>query len=217
MGSYKTILFDLDGTLVDSGEGIIRCAQLALRHFGLPLPSPSEMRTFVGPPLRDSFSRFGVAPENLEEAMAIYRSRYNSSGKFECFLYPGMMSLLKKLHNNGCRLLVATSKPEITSVEILTHLGAAPYFECIAGATMDNSRTTKAQVIAHLSEQVGGLSDAVMVGDTIFDVSGAAAHQIPTIGVAWGYGIAEDMERAGAVAIAGNTTQLLDLLGVERK
>ncbi len=212
MDRYKTILFDLDGTLVDTGEGIMRCAELALRHFRIPLPSLDEMRTFVGPPLRESFARFGVKPEDLEEALSVFRGRYNTTGKFECFLYPGIAELLKTLHDAGFRLLVATSKPEIMAVEVLTRFGVAPYFECIAGATLDNSRTTKEQVIDYLLTSTGGFADAVMVGDTTFDVVGAAVHKIPTIGVLWGYGKAEDMERAGAVAIAHDTTELLALL-----
>lgn len=217
MHRFKTILFDLDGTLVDSGEGIMHCAEVALRHFGLPLPSPSEMRTFVGPPLRDSFARFGVKPENLDEALAIFRRRYASSGKFEGFLYPGIPPLLEALHKEGFQLLVATSKPEIMAVEILTHFGVAPYFAYIAGATLDNSRTTKEQVIAYLLEKVGGFADAVMVGDTTFDVLGAAVHHIPTIGVSWGYGIEEDTMSAGAVAMAHDTKELLALLHREEE
>ncbi len=212
MNHYKTVLFDLDGTLVDTGEGIMRCAELALCRFGIPLPSPSEMRTFVGPPLRDSFARFGVKPEDLDEALSIFRGRYNTTGKFECFLYPGIAEMLKTLHDEGFRLLVATSKPEVMAVEVLTRFGVAPYFECIAGAALDSSRTTKEQIITYLLEEVGDFADAVMVGDTTFDVLGAAAHQLPTIGVSWGYGIVEDMERAGTVAIAHDTAELMTLL-----
>lgn len=216
MNRYRTILFDLDGTLVDSGEGIMNCAELALRHFDIPLPTPSQMRTFVGPPLRDSFARFGVKSENLDEAMAIFRRRYASTGKFEGFLYPGIASLLKTLHDTGFHLLVATSKPEVMAVEILTHFGVASYFEYIAGATLDNSRTTKEQVIAYLLEKVGGFDHAVMVGDTTFDVLGAAVHHIPTIGVSWGYGLEEDTVQAGAIAMAHDAADLLALLQGEK-
>ena len=206
--TYTSILFDLDGTLVDSGEGILKCAELALRHFDLPIPSPDEMRTFVGPPLRDSFQRFGCTPEQAEEAVAVYRSRYTTVGKFELFIYPGIRELLETLHSAGCRLYVATSKPETVSREILQHLGLAPYFTYIAGADQDKHRSTKSEVIAYLLAQVGSLDGALMVGDTAFDVIGAAEHGIPCAGVSWGYGKVEEMEAANAACIVHSTEEL---------
>ena len=107
----KTVLFDLDGTLTDSGEGIINCAALALEHFGLPVPSREEMRTFVGPPLHETFQRFGVSAGQTEEAIRVYRSRYIPIGMFENTPYPGIQKLLETLKSNGYTLYVATSKP----------------------------------------------------------------------------------------------------------
>lgn len=208
----KSILFDLDGTLTDSGEGIINCAILALEHFGLPVPSREKMRVFVGPPLRDTFQKFGVPADKVDEAVAVYRSRYTTVGKFENFPYPGIEALLQKLKNEGFRLYVATSKPETMSVEILQKFGLAPYFEVICGSTMDGVRDAKSAVIAYLLEQIGGKADAIMVGDTAFDVIGAAAHGIPTIGVSWGYSNAGEMEKAGAKAIAHTMEELYALL-----
>ena len=208
----KAILFDLDGTLTDSGEGIINCASLALTHFGLEVPSREEMRVFVGPPLRDTLMRFGVKPEDVEEAMTVFRARYLTKGKFENKPYPGIRALLEKLRAQGHKLYVATSKPEIQAVEILDHFELSRYFDIIAGATMDKARDSKAAVIAYLKDQAGDMAQAVMVGDTAFDVTGAAAHGIPTIGVAWGYGKVADMEAAGAVAIAETPDMLFELL-----
>lgn len=206
--AYQTILFDLDGTLVDSGEGILKCAELALRHFDLPIPSPDEMRTFVGPPLRDSFTRFGCTPEQAQEAIRVYRARYTTVGKFEGFVYPAIPALLDRLKKEGLRLFVATSKPENTSVEILEHFGLAHYFEKIAGAALDKSRATKAEVIAYLLAEVGTLEGALMVGDTAYDVLGSAAHGIPCAGVSWGYGQVAEMEAAGAACIACTADEL---------
>ena len=117
----KSILFDLDGTLTDSGEGIINCAKMTLERFGLPIPSPDELRTFVGPPLGDSFMKYGVPADRVEEAIAVFRSRYLPIGKFENHPYPGIRELLETLKGQGHKLYVATSKPEVTAVEVLEH------------------------------------------------------------------------------------------------
>ena len=208
----KTILFDLDGTLTDSGEGIINCAILALQHFDLPIPSRDELRVFVGPPLQVSFLRFGVPSDKTDEAIRVYRSRYIPIGKFENTPYPGIRELLEALKAEGHKLYVATSKPETMSVEILEHFDLAKYFDQICGATMDSSRSSKDAVIAYLLEQNGRADNMIMVGDTKFDVIGAKKHGIPTIGVAWGYGEVEDMLSAGAAAIANTTEELFDLI-----
>ena len=208
----KAILFDLDGTLTDSGEGIINCAAIALEHFGITPPSREAMRVFVGPPLRDTFYRFGVPKERLEEAVAVYRERYIPIGLFENHPYPGIDSLLQELRARGHRLFVATSKPEWMANAVLDRFRLSQYFEIIAGSTMDGSREEKADVIAYLLTQVKDKWEAVMVGDTAFDVIGAAAHSIPTIGVSRGYGAAEDLIRAGATAVASTAEELLTLL-----
>ena len=208
MTHYKNILFDLDGTLVDSGEGILKCAALALETLGKPMPSPAQMRTFVGPPLVDSFMRFGCSAEEAEEAVRIYRSRYTVTGKYEGFVYPGIKALLQQLHVDGCRLFVATSKPEATAIDVLTKFGLAPYFERIIGATFDRSRSTKSEVIAYLLESVGDMDHVLMVGDTAFDVIGATAHRLPTAAVSWGYGDVQEMITAGAACIVDTTEQL---------
>lgn len=210
--TQKAIFFDLDGTLTDSGEGIINCAALALEHFGLPVPGREEMWVFVGPPLHETFLKFGVPADRTDEAIRVYRSRYNTLGKFENVPYPGIRELLEKLKERGFRLFVATSKPEGTSVEILEKFGLAPYFEVIAGASLDASRSSKSAVIAYLLERIGHVENVVMVGDTAFDVLGAKAHGIPTVGVSWGYGNVEDMERAGATDIAHSPEELYELL-----
>ena len=210
----KSILFDLDGTLTDSGEGIINCAKMTLERFGLPIPSPDELRTFVGPPLGDSFMKYGVPADLVEEAIAVFRSRYLPIGKFENHPYPGIRELLETLKGQGHKLYVATSKPEVTAVEVLEHFDLASFFECICGATFDQSRVSKSDVIAFLLEQIGTDTDAVMVGDTSFDVIGAAAHGIPTIGVSWGYGKVPDMKKVGAAAIADTPEMLLKLLNM---
>lgn len=210
--SKKAIFFDLDGTLTDSGEGIMNCAELALRHFGLPIPSREEMRVFVGPPLDQTFIKFGVPAQKAQEAIEVFRSRYRTVGKFENFPYPGIREALQTLKEQGHRLFVATSKPEILANEVLGHFELAEFFEQIAGATLDGSRSHKADVITYLLGLTGDVGQTVMVGDTAFDVTGAAAHGIPTVGVSWGYGEVADMENAGAIAIAHSMDELVELL-----
>lgn len=205
----KAIFFDLDGTLTDSGEGIINCATLALEHFGLPIPSREEMGVFVGPPLDKTFIQFGVPEDQAQEAVRVFRSRYLVTGKFENTPYPGIHQLLQTLKTQGHDLYVATSKPETTAVEILHKFQLAPFFTCICGATLDGTRVHKADVIAYLLSKIGDPGHILMVGDTEFDVLGAAAHGISTIGVSWGYGKVSAMEEAGAIAIANTMDELL--------
>ena len=208
----KAIFFDLDGTLTDSGEGIMNCAELGLRHFGLPVPSREKMRVFVGPPLDKTFIRFGVPADKTQEAIDVFRSRYRTVGKFENFPYPGIREALQTLQEQGHRLFVATSKPEVLAKEVLEHFDLARYFEQIAGATLDGSRSHKADVITYLLGLTGDVGQTVMVGDTVFDVLGAAEHGIPTLGVSWGYGEVADMQKAGAIAIAHTVEEMLDLI-----
>ena len=195
----KQILFDLDGTLTDSGEGIMHCAELTLAHYGLPIPSRAEMRSIVGPPLKDSFRRFGIPETELDNATAYYRKHYLATGQFENFPYPGIRQLLQRLNDDGHRLYVATSKPEAMAQNILRHFQLDGYFQIICGAASDGLRNTKEAVIEYLLQQLPEHDSLVMVGDTIYDVKGAAYHGIPCVAVTWGYGVVEDMVHAGAV------------------
>lgn len=208
----KTIIFDLDGTLTDSGEGILNCAEMTLRHFGLPVPDRVAMRVFVGPPLRDTFLDFGIPDNRMEEAIDVYRSRYNTVGKFENYPYPGIPELLKKLKADGHVLAVATSKPEVTAIDILKKFELAQYFDLVCGATLDGTADAKDLIISRVINQVGSDNEQLMVGDTVFDVLGAAVHKISTIGVSWGYGSVSEMENAGAISIAQNTNELYQMI-----
>lgn len=208
----KSILFDLDGTLTDSGEGIMKSVVYALSHYGIKAPTEAELRTAVGPPLTESFTRFGVPADQLEEAIKIYRSRYIPVGRFENYPYPGVRELLEQLQKDGHKLYVATSKPEWMAIEILEHFDLAKYFVLICGAATDLSRNSKEAVIAHLLSQCDAQEDPVMVGDTAYDVIGAKAHKIPCIGVSWGYGKEDSMVASGSAAIAHSMQELYELL-----
>ena len=213
--TQKTILFDLDGTLTDSGEGIMNCAALALEHFHIPVPSREAMRVFVGPPLTSTFRSFGIPEEKIPEAVKVFRSRYTPVGIFENSPYPGIHQLLDTLSRHGHKLYVATSKPEEMAITVLRHFDLEQFFTGICGAAMDESRTNKEEVIAYLLEKNGTADNMLMIGDTVFDVLGAASHGIPTIGVSWGYGDPEEMRRAGAIAVATNMDELLNLVEAE--
>lgn len=207
----KTIIFDLDGTLTDSAEGITNSVRLVMEHFGIPVPGMDVLRTFVGPPLHDMFIKHGVPADRVEEAIGVFRSRYLTVGKFENTPYPGVFELLRQLRDQGHTLFVATSKPEPQAKEILEHFSLTSYFDCICGASLDRSRVDKEDVLRYLlNDKADGIP--IMVGDTVYDVIGAAALNIPTIGVTWGYGKEEDLVNAGAVSIARTMEQLFELL-----
>lgn len=209
----KQILFDLDGTITDSGKGIIHCAQETFAHFGLAVPTKEELRVIVGPPLRQSLQQFGIRPEDTEEAIEIYRQHYVDHGQYENFPYPGIECLLQRLKKEGHQLYVATSKPEAMSIQILSYFGLAQYFDGIFGSTADQSRDTKAKVIAHLLAQISPMPGRiVMVGDTVYDVVGANVLEIPCIGVSWGYGVLDDMIAEGAIGMAHSMEELYQLI-----
>lgn len=208
----KYIFWDLDGTLTDSSEGIIKCAQLALSHFGIENIPMNELKKFIGPPLRESFPKYGVPAENVEEAVKIYRGRYNTVGKFENKPYQGIDSLLKRLQDEGYKNFVATSKPEHLAEDILCKFHLDQYFEIICGATEDGRIDSKESVINYLLSKIDGSESAIMIGDTEFDVIGAKAHNIPTIVVDWGFGDEKEMLEAGAVGIAHSMDELHDMI-----
>lgn len=211
MNKYDSVLFDLDGTLTDSGPGITKSARHAFTVLGMPVPPQEELNLFVGPPLASSFRKYGLNEEEADHAVRIFRERYTTVGKFENEPYEGIYDLLEKLKNEGIRLYVATSKPEVTAKEVLDHFDLAKYFDEICGASGDHSRETKEAVILYLKEKCH-IGNAVMVGDTEFDVIGAKKHGIPCIGVSWGYGSEKSMREAGAAAIASDMDSLYTLL-----
>ena len=210
--TQKAILFDLDGTLTDSGEGIMNCATLALEHYGLPVPDRETMKEIVGPPLRDSLIKYGVPAEEVENAIAIFRGRYTTIGKYENRPYKGIVEMLAALKAQGHKLYIATSKPEPQAKDILEHFDLMKYFDLVAGASSDESRACKEDVIAYLKSMTGEVAQPIMIGDTVYDVKGAAVHGIPAIGVSWGYGNVDDMIAAGALAIANTPEHLMELI-----
>lgn len=208
---YDAVLFDLDGTLTDSSEGITRSVQKALHHFGIDGYTRADLRVFIGPPLLETFPQFGVPQERVDEAIAVFRSRYLVQGKFENKPFDGIIEMLEKLKDSGVRLFVATSKPEETAIEILQHFQMDQYFEKICGASFDHSRENKDQIIAYV-RQYAGKARMLMVGDTIYDIRGAQKQHIPSVGVSWGFGNSQEMRDGGALTVVSNTRELIDFI-----
>ena len=199
---FDIILFDLDGTLSDSGPGITRCVAKALAHFGIH-KEPHELTAFVGPPPTDLFqSDYGLTFDQAMEAMEIFRSRFSVKGILENAPYPDIPELLKELHGLGKRLCVATSKPRVYAQHILEKDGLAQYFEIIMGSELSGERVEKAAVINELLQHLGDNPDTkarmVMVGDRKYDVIGAKAFGLRCIGVEYGYAESGELQSAGA-------------------
>ena len=186
MKTYTTILFDLDGTLTDPGEGITNAVAYALRHYDISVADRRQLYPFIGPPLHDSFMKFyGFSSEQAEAAITFFREYYRDTGIWENVVYTGMAEALHKLCDSGKRLLVATSKPEEFAIRILDKFELSGYFDSICGATFDNTRVTKAQVIAHALRQgqITDISVCIMVGDREHDVLGAKEFGMDALGV----------------------------------
>lgn len=214
---YETILFDLDGTLTDPGIGITNSVMYALRKYGIEVSGRSELYRFIGPPLIESFQSFyGFSHDQAVESVGFYREYYRDRGIYENRVYEGIPALLAGLRAAGKHLLLATSKPEEFAVQILGHFGLLDYFDVAAGAAMDETRTTKADVIAY-ALGLAGITDpggCIMVGDRKHDVLGAKAHNMASLGVLFGYGSRRELEEAGADLIAETVEEIGVLLGV---
>lgn len=213
---YTTILFDLDGTLTDPKLGITRAVQYALRHYGIHIDNLDELEPFIGPPLADSFQDFyGFSEEKANEAIDVFREYFRDTGIFENEVYEGIPEILGKLKESGYSLIVATSKPTEFAVRILKHFNLDQYFNFVAGSTFDQSRSAKADVIAHVYETYGfDPKSTIMVGDRKHDLIGAAAHNLPAIGVSYGYGSMEELQAESPIAIADSPAALYQLLAV---
>ncbi|HEL2377122.1 TPA: HAD family hydrolase [Streptococcus suis] len=211
---YQTILFDLDGTLTDSGQGILNSVAYALEKMGIEEPDTANLNRFIGPPLYESFSRFyQLNPEDTQSAVDAFRVYFKEKGMFENQLYPGIIPLLEELRTAGKTLVIATSKPEIFAKQILEHFGIAHYFDVIAGASLDSSRISKADVIGYAINQLEAFpKQAVMIGDREHDIEGARMHQLPAIGVLYGYGNKQEFEKAGATMIVETVQDLKRVL-----
>lgn len=215
---YKVVLFDLDGTLTDSREGICKSVQYAFIKLGRPAPALQELECFIGPPLKTSFREFyGIVGEEADRAVAFYRERYSDVGKYENIPYEGITDLLKCLREAGYILSVASSKPELYVEDILKHFDLYQYFHYVVGSDMEGKRGEKEDVIEEafrrmdLDEEQRKVQ-AVMVGDRHFDINGAKFFGIDSVGVTYGFAKDNELVEAGATYVVDTVAQLQELL-----
>jgi phosphoglycolate phosphatase len=212
---YDYLFFDLDGTLTDSGEGIMRSVSHALSFFGIEEQNVDKLRRFVGPPLEASFETFyGLTKEQAEKAVDIYHDRYRPIGVFENRPYDGIEECLQELKDSGYHLVVATSKPIDMAMKVLKHFNLLRYFEFVAARDMEGLLYSKADVIRYALKEhsVTDVSRVLMIGDRKFDVLGAREVGFDCVGVLYGYGDLDEMKRANAKYVVGTVGELKQLL-----
>ena len=213
---FDFILFDFDGTISDSAEGITKSVQYALRDQGIE-EDLAELYCFCGPPLTDMFQqKYGMTPELADRAVAKYRERYRKTGVYESRLFPGVDTVLHTLHEAGRRLAVASSKPEEFVRLLLARYGVLDEFDVLVAARLDGSFGRKAEVVREALRRLNVApeqhSRAVLVGDRFYDVNGAHEAGIACIGAAYGYSEPGELQQAGVDFIAETPADLLPLL-----
>jgi phosphoglycolate phosphatase len=213
--AYSAILFDLDGTIMDSAPGITSTLSYTFDRLGIPPQPQSELLRYVGPPIMDSFRDYaGMDLETAQRALEIYREKYLNDGAYDSTVYPGLPQLLKRLGESPLPMSLATSKPEIPATLMLEHFSLANCFDIITGASDDEVRSSKQDVVAEALlrlEALGAdMSNPVLIGDRVHDMEGAALNGIPAIFVTWGYGT--EAEQASAVSVVETPEELGRLL-----
>ena len=211
---YKAILFDLDGTLTESGEGITKSVQYALGKLGKPEEDLEKLKVFIGPPLMEQFMKYAdLDEETARKAVEYYRERYSEKGIFENRPYPGVEDMLKELKRKKYLLTVTSSKPEYYVKQILDHFQLTGYFDEIVGSEMNGKRTNKAEVIEetlsrlHMSDK---RDQVIMIGDKEHDVFGARKAGLKCIAVSYGYGTEEELKNAASFKTVVSTDEILD-------
>lgn len=211
----RAILFDLDGTLIDSSEGVIKSTQYALAHYGIDEPDFDKLKVFIGPPLVNSFmTYYGFEREQARAAVEVYRERYNVIGIFECSLYPGVRECIETLKRQGYLIGMASSKPEVSCRRILEHFEILSLFDDVVGATLDGRIDTKEEVLNEVMRRWSDVprEEMCLIGDTIFDVAGANRVGMPCIAVSFGFGDVDEMLAAGAKAVCDDMAKLPEIV-----
>ena len=215
---YKYIFFDLDGTLIDPKEGITKSVEYALNKFNIYVKSLDDLTVFIGPPLKDSFMEYyHMSVEASDQAVLYYRERFKQLGLYECRLYDNVVETLENLYNMGIKLVIATSKPEEFTIQILKNLNLYKYFHFISGATFDGKRGEKAGVIKYAidSLKINNLNTVLMVGDRKFDILGAKTNNIDSCGVTFGYATCGELEEAKPNYLISDMLDLIEIVNKE--
>ncbi|NWK70027.1 HAD family hydrolase [Bacillus paramycoides] len=208
---YKIFLFDLDGTLTDPKEGIINSVLYALEKMGIEEGKISELDSFIGPPIQQSFAeRYNMSEIEVEQAVVYFREYLKKSGLLENKIYDGIPTLLQELKDAGNRLYVATSKPTIFAKQVIEHFQLTSFFEEIVGSNLDGTRIKKEEIIAHILQTNEELKkeEIVMIGDRKHDIIGANNNEIASIGVLYGYGSEKELSEARATYIVKDVEEL---------
>ena len=216
MSQFDFVIFDFDGTVADTGEGILKSLQYSFYAMGSDVPDMSDLKRFIGPPVYYSYTHFyGVGENEVEAYIRKYRERYKEKGIYECKLYDGMRELILELKSRGVKTGIASSKPEHLIYSVADFLGVTDLFDAIAGVKSDNSRhSTKRDIILEAMEKLGAADKerVLMVGDRCFDIEGAAAAGVKSCGALWGYGNKEEFLDYKADFIAEKPLDVLNLL-----
>ena len=212
---YKAVIFDFDGTICDTGEGILKSAKYALDYYNIEAPEYTELTFFIGPPLTDSYSRyFGFDDKKAIDAVMLFREYYSSKGNMQCDIYPGVREFISAVKSAGIRVGIATSKPEFFAKKIAERFGVDRLFECISGASLNSTTQDKAESIksAIKSMNITDLNRCVMIGDRSHDIIGAKKTGLSSIGVLYGFGTRQEFEESGADYIAADFNELKSIL-----
>ena len=199
----KAVVFDFDGTICDTGKGIKRSARYALKSMGFACPPAEELDDFIGPPLFDSFKKYGATDEEARQLIDCYREDYSEDGLFESELYDGVETLLASLQQDGVLLAIASSKPVKFVRRLLDYFNISDCFTVINGVDLQNDTESKPHIIARTLQDLGvTASEALMVGDRSYDINGGKVNAMASVGVLWGYGIREELAQSGAEYLA---------------
>lgn len=216
MRKYDYVIFDFDGTVTDTGEGILKSLAYSFEQMGQPVPDLSDLKKFIGPPIHYSYVTFYNVPEDeVAEYIRKYRERYRKIGIFECFVYDGMRQTLESLRSQGIKTGIASSKPIKLVYDVMEHLGLTGLFDAVVGTQFDDSsHAGKTDLVLECMQKLGAVRErTLMVGDRYFDIDGAKGAGVDSVGVIYGYGSREEFEEHNATYIIEKPQELLEIVG----